>query len=84
MIPILLNPVITGKVTLRSNDPLDNPIIYDDLLANQEDKGTLIDGIELVIKLSNMKPMIDGGLVLEDLKLEACNHLEWGSRAYCH
>lgn len=82
MIPIILQPKSTGRVMLRSNNPRDSPKIFADLLTDEEDRNTLIEGIEFVLKLAKTREMVDGGFVLEDLKLSQCDHFQWGSREY--
>lgn len=82
MIPIFLQPNSTGRVMLRSNNPLDPPRIICDLMSCKKDKETLVDGIEYVVKLMKSKPMVDNGLILENLKLKPCDHLKWCSREY--
>lgn len=82
MIPIFLQPNSTGRVMLRSNDPLDRPRILFDLMSCKKDKETLVDGIEYVVKLMKSKPMVDNGLIFENLKLKQCDHLKWCSREY--
>lgn len=82
MTPIFLQPNSTGRVMLRSNNPLDRPRILYNLMSCNNDKETLVDGIEYVVKLVKSKPMVDNGLILENLKLKPCDHLKWCSREY--
>lgn len=82
MIPIFLQPNSTGRVMLRSNNPLDRPRILYNLMSCENDRETLVDGIEYIVKRMKSKPMVDHGLIFENLKLKPCDHLRWCSREY--
>jgi len=80
--PIVLQPKSTGRIMLRSRDPLDNPKIFANYLSEQEDRNTLVDGIEFILKLAKTKPMIEAGLILEKLQLKPCDKFDWCTREY--
>lgn len=80
--PIMLQPLSTGRVMLKSVNPLDDPKIVLNYLSYDEEIETLLKGIEFVVKLSKTKSMIDAGLVLEELKLSNCADYIWDTREY--
>ncbi|KAL4089584.1 hypothetical protein QTP88_024597 [Uroleucon formosanum] len=82
MTPVLIQPSSTGRVMLKSENPLDDPKIVLNYLSYSEEIETLLKAIEFVIKLSKTKSMIDAGLILEELKLPNCACYTWGTREY--
>jgi len=82
MTPILSQPLSTGRVMLKSVNPLEDPSIVLNYLSYDEEIETLLKGIEFVIQLSKTESMISAGLVLEELKLPNCAHYNWGTREY--
>lgn len=82
MAPIILQPLSTGQIKLKSVNPLDDPSIILDYLTHEEEIETLLKGIEFVVKLSKTKSIIDAGLVLEELKLPNCADYFWDTRDY--
>ncbi|XP_050059047.1 glucose dehydrogenase [FAD, quinone]-like isoform X4 [Aphis gossypii] len=82
MTPIILQPLSTGRIKLKSVNPLDDPSIILDYLAHEEEIETLLKGIEFIVKLSKTKHFKDAGLVLEELKLPNCADYVWDTRDY--
>lgn len=76
------NVMGTGRVLLRSNDPLATPKIFTNFLSTEEEYETLLGGIEYVVELSKTKPMVDAGYVLEKIAFPDCVNYEWGTREY--
>lgn len=81
MSPINLQPDSSGRVMLRSTDPLDPPKIVTSKLTDNEVEN-LLSGIEFVVKLSETNEMTDSGLVLEKWMLPECVDIVWGTREY--
>ncbi|KAK5638077.1 hypothetical protein RI129_012372 [Pyrocoelia pectoralis] len=48
-------PKSRGKVTLRSSDPFDKPLVYPNYLGNNDDVATFIEGIRFVQRLVKTK-----------------------------
>lgn len=82
MTPIIVQPLSAGNVMLKSTDPLDNPKIFANYLNHEEEKEALLKGIELIVKLSKTKEMINAGLILEKLELPNCKDYIWDTREY--
>ena len=57
--PTLLRPQSRGSVRLRSNDPLDPPVIQPDYLASEADLRLLSQGIEMTCALAQSKAFDD-------------------------
>lgn len=51
--PVTLHPKSRGYVTLKSNDPLDSPLIHANYLHETDDINVLIDGIRVIQRLAN-------------------------------
>ncbi|KAG9119688.1 hypothetical protein FRC07_005162 [Ceratobasidium sp. 392] len=54
---IPLRPTSLGKITLRSNDPFDPPVIDPNYLSTQRDINTLVRGMRLALRLSQVEPL---------------------------
>lgn len=55
IIPVILHPKSRGYIGLKSNNPLDPPLMNPNFLANEEDVNVLIEGIRIAQKLANTK-----------------------------
>ncbi|KAK5648469.1 hypothetical protein RI129_003361 [Pyrocoelia pectoralis] len=53
--PVVLHPKSRGRIGLKSDDPLDHPLIYANYLTEQEDIVPLIEGIRITQRLANTK-----------------------------
>ncbi|KAL5233663.1 hypothetical protein ACI65C_001073 [Semiaphis heraclei] len=82
MTPVVLQPLSTGRVTLKSVNPLDDPRIDLNFLSYEKEIETLLKGVEIVVNLSKTKSMIVAGLVLEELRLPNCADYIWNTRDY--
>ncbi|XP_026812210.1 glucose dehydrogenase [FAD, quinone]-like [Rhopalosiphum maidis] len=81
-IPINVDGRSTGRVVLRSADPLARPKIYTNYLSYDDEIETLLRGIDFVVQLSKTKPMVDAGLKLEPVAYPDCTAHAWGTRDY--
>lgn len=82
IVPVLVQPTSTGRIMLKSTNPLENPKIFADYLTRDEEIESLMYGTEFVTKLSKTKAMQDAGLVLEHLNVKECDHCLRGTREY--
>lgn len=55
MSPVVLHPKSRGSITLRTNDPLEPPVIKANYLTEPEDMATLIEGVRVCQKLGSAK-----------------------------
>ena len=51
LLPCLVQPKSLGRVTLRSSDPLDAPVIDHNYLAEEEDLDVLVQGVRIARRL---------------------------------
>lgn len=56
---IALRPTSLGRITLRSNDPFDAPIIDPNYLNTQHDVDVLVRGIRVALRLIQTEPLKD-------------------------
>ncbi|RZF42366.1 hypothetical protein LSTR_LSTR004174 [Laodelphax striatellus] len=56
ILPLLLRPKSTGRVRLKSKNPLTKPIIEPRYFTHREDVDTLIEGIRIALNVSATKP----------------------------
>ncbi|KAG8744815.1 hypothetical protein FRC12_014723, partial [Ceratobasidium sp. 428] len=54
---IPLRSTSLGRITLRSNDPFDPPVIDPNYLSTQRDIDTLVRGMRLALRLSQVEPL---------------------------
>ncbi|QRW06021.1 GMC oxidoreductase [Ceratobasidium sp. AG-Ba] len=77
IIAIVLRPTSTGKITLRSNDPFDAPVIDPNYLGTQHDVDVMVRAIRTALRLTQAEPLrniIDNTsdtLALDKVLLEA-------------
>lgn len=76
---INLRPKSRGRITLRSNDPLDPPYIWSNDLGTEEDVQRLIQGIRHIEKLVNTTTLQRYGMTPVNVSIPACANLTRGS-----
>jgi choline dehydrogenase len=60
-----MKPLSVGRVTLRSTDPADLPLVERGLVSREEDLATLLDGIEIARRIGGTAPLRE--LLAEEL-----------------
>lgn len=53
MSPVVLHPKSRGHISLKSNNPLDPPLMYANYLTEPEDLATLLEGVRVCQRLAN-------------------------------
>lgn len=53
--PVVLHPKSKGQLTLKSNNPLDPPLMLANYLKEPEDVATLVEGIRIIQRLTSTK-----------------------------
>ncbi|XP_029158636.1 glucose dehydrogenase [FAD, quinone]-like isoform X2 [Nylanderia fulva] len=71
-----------GNMKLRSNNPLDPPLLYPDYFTNEKDLMILLDGIKQVSRLVDTPTMKKWDLRLEQEKSSLCSNYHFGSDAF--
>ncbi|XP_062138811.1 glucose dehydrogenase [FAD, quinone] [Drosophila sulfurigaster albostrigata] len=82
----LLLPKSRGSVSLRSSDPSDSPLIWNNYGAHVEDRATLLRFVRYVQRLTRTRAFRSCGLQLWLPPLPECDALQPDSDAYwmCH
>ncbi|KAJ2942839.1 hypothetical protein O0L34_g15028 [Tuta absoluta] len=73
--PMMLRPKSRGFVKLRSNNPLDYPIMVHNYLTHPDDVGVLREGVKAAVAVAETKAMKRLGARFHDKPLPNCKHL---------
>lgn len=79
---ILLVPYSRGNISLNSNDPYEDPLIYYDNFEDARDLDFQVLGIKILAEIVNTSYFKSIGGKLGRIDLEACNGFELGSSEY--
>nr|XP_024217684.1 glucose dehydrogenase [FAD, quinone]-like [Halyomorpha halys] len=80
--PANVLPRSKGYLTLKSNDPLDYPLIYPNYLAEERDVDILVDGIKTIIQIIETNALKKYNLKVESTPKEKCAHLPFAKDQY--
>ncbi|XP_015182812.1 PREDICTED: glucose dehydrogenase [FAD, quinone]-like [Polistes dominula] len=80
--PVLMHPKSRGRVSLKSSDPMDDPIIDTNYLDHEDDMKTFIDIIKKMIKLSSTKSFQRYNITMVPVKFPGCDHTEYLSDSF--
>ncbi|XP_030762861.1 glucose dehydrogenase [FAD, quinone]-like isoform X2 [Sitophilus oryzae] len=72
----LMHPKSRGSITLKSNSPLDKPLIDPNYFAEDEDIETLYRGVELILSMNNSQILKDYGAYIVDVEYPYCESYE--------
>lgn len=75
-------PKSSGRVSLRSRNPLHKPIIEPNYFAHREDINVLIEGIRIAVNISNQPAMRRFGSRVHRVPFPGCRHLPFDSDEY--
>lgn len=75
-------PKSSGRVSLRSRNPLHKPIIEPNYFAHREDIDVLIEGIRIAVNISNQPAMRRFGSRVHRIPFPGCRHLPFDSDEY--
>ncbi|XP_057339323.1 glucose dehydrogenase [FAD, quinone] [Microplitis mediator] len=73
--PMMLRPKSRGEIRLKSNNPLEYPLLYHNYLTRQEDVDVLREGVKAAIALGQTASMKRFGARLHDKPLPNCKHI---------
>lgn len=71
----MYRPKSSGRVSLRSRNPLHKPIIEPNYFAHREDIDVLIEGIRIACNISNQPAMMRFGSRVHRIPFPGCRHL---------
>ncbi|XKL61999.1 hypothetical protein PGB90_001832 [Kerria lacca] len=80
--PMLMYPKSRGTVRLRSANPWHAPKLQSNFFAESIDLLRIVEGIKMVIKLSQTNAFQSFGSTLNRRPLPSCKHFEFGSDDY--
>lgn len=79
---VLLNPKSSGIVRIKSNDPLEKPLIIANYLNEIEDWETIINGVKYQYNQINSNNFKENDGLFVRLPLKDCDQLEFASDKY--
>lgn len=82
ILPTVMKPKSRGYVTLRSKDPFAHPIIKGNYLHHPDDLESLLEMMQMVLRLTDTEPMKKLGVKLVTEKYPGCKEHEYGTREY--
>ncbi|XP_072759102.1 glucose dehydrogenase [FAD, quinone]-like isoform X2 [Anoplolepis gracilipes] len=80
--PVLLRPKSRGRLTLRSTDLLDSPIIDINYYADEDDVNTMVRGIKMAIEVASTKAFNRYNATLLPVPFPGCKHVAFKSDPY--
>uniref|UniRef100_A0A0A9ZH27 Glucose dehydrogenase [acceptor] n=1 Tax=Lygus hesperus TaxID=30085 RepID=A0A0A9ZH27_LYGHE len=82
IIPAVLHPRSRGSIKLKSNNPLDHPLIYARYMSDPHDADTLVEGIKMAIQLAETPSLQKYGMRLDKTPVMGCENIAFGCDAY--
>lgn len=80
---VVLHPKSRGYVTLKSADPLEPPLMHANYLSHPADMATLLDAINITLKLGNTRVLKERyGFELDKTPTPSCIQYPFGSDRY--
>lgn len=73
--PMMLRPKSRGYLKLRSNNPLDYPLMYHNYLTHPDDVGVLREGVKAAIAVGETQAMKRFGARFHSKPVPNCKHL---------
>ena len=82
--PVVLHPRSRGYLTLKSNNPLDPPLMYANYLSDPADMATMLDAINMTLRLGNARVLRQNyGFELDRSPLPDCvSKYPFGTEGY--
>lgn len=81
-IPVVLRPKSKGYILLRSNNPLDKPLIYANYFKDERDLKVMIEGMKIGLALSQTDAFQRFGSRFYDKPFPGCEHLRLWTDEY--
>lgn len=79
---VLLHPLSRGQVSLRSNDPFDDPIIDLGYFRNEYDLVVAAEGVKYMANLVNTTYFRKVGGQIQRVSVTGCEGIKWGTDKY--
>ncbi|XP_070155098.1 glucose dehydrogenase [FAD, quinone] [Polyergus mexicanus] len=82
IVPVLLRPKSRGRLTLRSTDPLDSPIIDVNYYDHEDDLNTMVQAIKIAIEVASTRAFKRYNATLLPVPFPGCRHVAFKSDPY--
>jgi choline dehydrogenase len=79
---VLLKPKSRGRIELKSNDPLEKPLIHGNYLSEREDIETLIRGVNIMKRMIHSKTAKAHEVEMLRVNLPGCVEIEFDKPGY--
>ncbi|EEB16960.1 glucose dehydrogenase precursor, putative [Pediculus humanus corporis] len=80
--PMLLHPKSKGYLKLKSNSPYDWPKFYANYFQDEHDLNTLVEGVKMVVNMSQTKAFQKYGSFLNPFPVSGCEEFNLNSDEY--
>ncbi|XP_034936856.1 glucose dehydrogenase [FAD, quinone]-like [Chelonus insularis] len=80
--PIVQHPRSRGRITLKSKNPYDNPILQPNFFTHPADVEIILEGIKYAIKVAATEPLQKYQSKLYDVKIPGCTSHKFASDDY--
>jgi choline dehydrogenase-like flavoprotein len=78
----VLRPTSRGYVTINSTDPLQPPLIYNNMIYSERDVDIAVEGCKFAARLGETKAFKEAGITLDRTPLAGCTEFEHGTVEY--
>ncbi|XP_018392673.1 PREDICTED: glucose dehydrogenase [FAD, quinone]-like [Cyphomyrmex costatus] len=82
IVPVLLQPKSRGRLTLRSNNPWDSPIVDINYYDHEDDLNTMVQAIKIAIEVASTKAFERFNTTMLPVSFPGCKHIAFKSDAY--
>ncbi|XP_074030297.1 glucose dehydrogenase [FAD, quinone] [Leptinotarsa decemlineata] len=80
--PMLMRPKSKGRIMLKDGNYKSKPRIYPNYFAFEEDMKTILEGIRLILNITEQPALQAIGTRLHDIPIPQCSHLTFASDPY--
>ncbi|XP_029171438.1 glucose dehydrogenase [FAD, quinone]-like [Nylanderia fulva] len=82
LVPVLLRPKSRGRITLRSTNPLDLPIVDLNYYDNEDDLNKMVQAIKIAMEIASTRAFKRYNVTLLPVSFPGCKHIAFKSDAY--
>ncbi|OAD60221.1 Glucose dehydrogenase [acceptor] [Eufriesea mexicana] len=82
IVPVLLHPKSSGRITLKTSDPFDVPIFETNYYDHEDDIKTMVRGIKKAVELASTKAFKRFNATLLRVAFPGCKHISFGTDPY--
>ncbi|KAL6262875.1 hypothetical protein P5V15_005664 [Pogonomyrmex californicus] len=82
IVPVLLRPKSRGRITLRSANPWDPPIVDINYYDHEDDLNTMVQAIKIAIEVASTRAFKRFNTTLLPVPFPGCKHVAFKSDAY--